>query len=622
MEVLMKSIVPIAAVLIMALAITSTADVPKVINYQGRLTDSLGDPVDGIIPIGFAIYGSETGADTLWSSGTRLIQVTGGLLSYQLGDTTALPDGLFATGAVRYLGIRVSANSEIAPRTRLTSMAYTFSALRADTADFALSGDDGDWAGSGDDIYRLDGNVGIGTDSPNGKLHVSGTLRIESPDIVQPRYALEAVGHNHNAVIGAFSNSTVSSVAGFRVGRSDGDELTQLWALTMDGQATGVQDFSLTDYMLPTRCVWTAQQGTGNLGIGTFSPTEKLDVVGNLVVSGKATIGPGQTNTGEFAFVAGDSNTVTEGWSSILGGRRNAVFGGQSTICGGWNNAIEVNAGYSVVGGGYQNELTGNAHNSVIAGGQENSCTEMYGAIGGGIYNIASAWYTVVGGGWGNEVSAASATVAGGFDNSARGGAAAVGGGAYCQASGDYSAIPGGRFDTVTANAHYSMAFGREVYVDVSNQVVFFDGTNHGRLGISRDDHDGGINHPIHVGTNTNNGNGAYLTAGGTWTNGSSREFKENFQSLDRDELLASIAAMQIDSWNFKNTDERHIGPIAEDFVAAFDVGTVRESDGQRENQYLSASDVAGVSLAAVQVLLEKIEQLETRIAELEAQNR
>jgi hypothetical protein len=57
---------------------------------------------------------------------------------------------------------------------------------------------------------------------------------------------------------------------------------------------------------------------------------------------------------------------------------------------------------------------------------------------------------------------------------------------------------------------------------------------------------------------------------------------------------------------------------MAEDFVAAFDVGIIRESDGQRDNQYLAASDVAGVALAGVKELLTKIEQLEARIAELE----
>jgi hypothetical protein len=57
---------------------------------------------------------------------------------------------------------------------------------------------------------------------------------------------------------------------------------------------------------------------------------------------------------------------------------------------------------------------------------------------------------------------------------------------------------------------------------------------------------------------------------------------------------------------------------VAEEFVEAFDVGVIRESDGQRDDQYLAASDVAGVALAGVQELLKKIEILESRNAELE----
>jgi len=168
------------------------------------------------------------------------------------------------------------------------------------------------------------------------------------------------------------------------------------------------------------------------------------------------------------------------------------------------------------------------------------------------------------------------------------------------------------------------LAFGREVYVNNSYRVVFFDGSYSGRLGINRDDRDGGISYPIHVGTSTANGNGAHLTTGGVWTNGSSREFKENFQPLDGEGLLSKISNLPVEAWQFKDSDERHIGPVGEDFVQAFDVGTVRE-DGTRDNMYLAAGDVAGVALAGVKELAQQnqelrrvIEELRQRIAELE----
>jgi hypothetical protein len=67
---------------------------------------------------------------------------------------------------------------------------------------------------------------------------------------------------------------------------------------------------------------------------------------------------------------------------------------------------------------------------------------------------------------------------------------------------------------------------------------------------------------------------------------------------------------------------------VAEDFVAAFDVGNIRVEDGKRDDHYLAAGDVAGVALIGVQELYriteelrektDKIEQLEIRLAELQ----
>jgi len=74
-----------------------------------------------------------------------------------------------------------------------------------------------------------------------------------------------------------------------------------------------------------------------------------------------------------------------------------------------------------------------------------------------------------------------------------------------------------------------------------------------------------------------------------------------------------------INSWNFRESDEKHIGPIAEEFVAEFDVGSVRE-DGTRENQYLSAGDVAGVALLGVQELIAENQELRKTIEELKIQ--
>jgi hypothetical protein len=177
----------------------------------------------------------------------------------------------------------------------------------------------------------------------------------------------------------------------------------------------------------------------------------------------------------------------------------------------------------------------------------------------------------------------------------------------------------GGYADTLDTSGDYSLIFGNNVYNNNDYRAIFFDGINYGSLNVNRDGRDGTVNtHPIQVGTSASNGNGAYLTAGGVWTNGSSRTFKENFTPFNGEELLSKISNLSVTTYNYKNSQEKHVGPVAEEFVGAFDVGAIREEDGKRDDMYLSAGDVAGVALAGVQELLKEIERLEKRIAELE----
>lgn len=94
---------------------------------------------------------------------------------------------------------------------------------------------------------------------------------------------------------------------------------------------------------------------------------------------------------------------------------------------------------------------------------------------------------------------------------------------------------------------------------------------------------------------------------------------------LNGTDVLKRIEQMPIDSWEYRGTGERHIWPCAEDFHAAFEVGTV-EADGTRNDKYLAAGDVAGVALVGVQELnrrlnqqAEEIELLKQEIAYLQA---
>jgi hypothetical protein len=325
-------------------------------------------------------------------------------------------------------------------------------------------------------------------------------------------------------------------------------------------------------------------------------------------------------NDWTFNITDGADTTLMTGGQWGIARYGNILYGNADSThvnlgVGSTTGAFGQNYKYCTVGGGWINTASGG--NATVGGGWINTASGSDATVGGGRYNTANGYTATVGGGYDNSASYDYATVGGGYINTASGWAATVGGGIGNTANGNYSVIPGGYYDTLTSSGEISMIFGTRVYVNNPYRVVFFDGSNYGRLGINRDDRDGGISYPIHVGTNTGNGNGAYLTAGGVWTNASSREVKENFQKLNGSEILDKLFTLNISKWRYKGTDEYHIGPVAEDFYSAFATGT--------DNKYLASSDVSGVALRAIQELIaltkaqqEKIELLEKKVAELE----
>jgi hypothetical protein len=153
------------------------AEVPASINYQGRLTDSLGMPLaDGNYNITFSIYNASSGGTQLWTSGAQSVLVINGLFNYQPGSNVIFPADLFSADTSRWLGITVGANPELEPRTKITSVAYAYHALHADTADYAYASPGGQngWSDSGTEVYttNINDSVGIGTSNPQAKLHI------------------------------------------------------------------------------------------------------------------------------------------------------------------------------------------------------------------------------------------------------------------------------------------------------------------------------------------------------------------------------------------------------------------------------------------------------------------
>lgn len=105
----------------------SYADIPRTINYQGKLTDKQGYPLDGSYDISFRLYDTATAGNPLWQEAHTAVSVSKGLFSVLLGTVTPLN---LPFDKQYYLGIKVGADPEMTPRQQLASSPYAITAER------------------------------------------------------------------------------------------------------------------------------------------------------------------------------------------------------------------------------------------------------------------------------------------------------------------------------------------------------------------------------------------------------------------------------------------------------------------------------------------------------------
>ena len=84
-------------------------------------------------------------------------------------------------------------------------------------------------------------------------------------------------------------------------------------------------------------------------------------------------------------------------------------------------------------------------------------------------------------------------------------------------------------------------------------------------------------------------------------------------EPVDGYEILEKLAALPISTWNYKSDPPsvRHLGPMAQDFMAAFGLGD--------DDKVINTVDANGVVMVAIQALHRRIEALEAEIARLTA---
>ena len=164
----------------------SYADIPKTLNFQGRLTDASGKFVtDGNYSLTFKIYADSTGGSAKWTE-VQSVAVSKGLFNAILGSQAPIPDSIF-NNTNTWLGIQVGADPEMTPRQRLSSLGYAYRGAKADTSTYSKDSDklDGLHASDFSSVGTDYGRSGVATDLYEGSTTLTDKyVNVAGPDSV------------------------------------------------------------------------------------------------------------------------------------------------------------------------------------------------------------------------------------------------------------------------------------------------------------------------------------------------------------------------------------------------------------------------------------------------------
>jgi hypothetical protein len=481
----------------------------------------------------------------------------------------------------------------------------------------------------------------------------------------------QAIYDNDGVVGGGFGN---------KVGSNNGDVTDAAFATVAGGVFNSANGYAATvaggDGNSSGGSRSAVGGGYGNGASGNFSMIGG-GLLNNATTTAAALAG-GAYNTingaAEYSFVGGGSNNVVrESVSSIAGGQSNLIdtLSLAATVGGGRNNRIQAGLAlppfsFTV---GDANTIAGGANNlishtefplpfdvttaSVIGGGQANVIQRGGNdTISGGYGNqITFGSGATISGGTGNQVSGDYGTTVGGINNFAGFNSLAAGTRAKANHSGsfiwadsqaaDFNSSANNDFSIrasggVRLNTDTSMFFGNQTRqmlnlwstaygIGIQSATVYFRTDTGGGFSWFR----GGVhsdfqNAPGAGGTEVmrldsvgNLNVRANVTANSIILT-SDRNAKENFEPVSGRDVLEKVAALPITRWNFKqDTASEHIGPMAQDFHAAFGTGS--------DDKHIAVVDEGGVALAAIQGLNEKLEgktqKSDERMEKLELEN-
>ncbi len=307
------------------------ANIPQMINFQGKAYDSNGDPLDGTFSIEFTIYDAATDGNKVWFETQSSVQVTDGIFHVLLGSVTPIEHHVFGQ-PTKYLGIKIEADPEMTPRTRITTVPFSF---RVATVDGAEGGHiDGRLTVGNNNTVSADNSIVMGqnNDCQSEKSTIAGG---ETNSIGSYSHNSAITAGEENQITDQSSHSVIAggqlnTIDGLRNFLGSGYNNTILY--TRNAIAGGADNYIEGEYNF----------------IGSGYQNEMVDSYESVITGGTSNY----MSSAAHATICGGYNHIARGdHNSILGGESHYTDSSYATVAGGYNNSAVGTASFAA---GYQ----------------------------------------------------------------------------------------------------------------------------------------------------------------------------------------------------------------------------------------------------------------------------
>ncbi|MDE2143813.1 MAG: DUF2190 family protein [Elusimicrobia bacterium] len=325
------------------LAMPLRAQVPGLINFQGKLLDLSNNPRNGSFSLTFRVFSAPTGGAALWSETQAGVNVANGVFAVQLGAVTPIPASVFAASPT-YLEVQVGAEVG-SPRQQLVATPYAFTAQNANNlvpgnANYVQVASS---LQSGATFYVSSGTVA-------GPLAVGGALTTGSGAVAVTTAsgfldATKLSGTIPSAQLsGAYANALTLGNAGNSLA-GDGTNLINVTAAhLLPGDTNYVQSRDTLQagatFYVAKGTVGGPFTATGTVTLGGTAGVNDVTVASNLAVSGNLSVngvGPQVLNgnvqvKGNGLLDSAGTNRITLGATNVVNGNLSAFSGAQLVI--------------------------------------------------------------------------------------------------------------------------------------------------------------------------------------------------------------------------------------------------------------------------------------------------